>query len=201
VLRLYDYLPSGNGYKVRLLLARLGIAYERVEVDILRGESRTPAFLAKNPNGRIPIVELEDGTVLVESNAILWHFADGTPLLAADRRARTDTLRWMFFEQNLHEPNIATARFWMRYVDLTPVRRAALEIKRQLGTEALGVMESHLRGRAFFVGECCSIADIALYAYTHVADEGGFDLGPYPAIRAWLARVRGEPGHVPITAG
>jgi glutathione S-transferase len=201
MLRLYDYLFSGNGYKVRLLLTQLGIPFERVELDILRGETRTPGFLAKNPNGRIPVVELEDGTILVESNAILWHFADGTAFLSADRLGRTETLRWMFFEQNLHEPNIATARFWVQHLELTPVRRAALEIKRQLGAEALGVMETHLRTRTFFVGERYSIADIALYAYTHVADEGGFALDGHPAIRAWLARVAAEPGHVPITRG
>lgn len=152
MLRLYDYLPSGNGYKVRLLLTQLGIPFERVELDILRGETRTPAFLAKNPNGRIPVVELEDGTILVESNAILWHCAEGTPFLAEDRAGRTETLRWMFFEQNLHEPNVATARFWLHYTELTPARRAALEIKRQVGTEALGVMETHLARHTFFVG-------------------------------------------------
>jgi len=199
MLRLYDYLPSGNGYKVRLLLTQLGVPFERVELDITKGASRTPAFLAKNPNGRIPVLQIAPDRHLVESNAILWHLAEGTPFLASDHEGRIETLRWMFFEQNLHEPNIATARFWVQHTEMTPERRAALAIKRQVGLEALGVMETHLATRRFFVAERYSIADVALYAYTHVADEGGFDLAPHPAIRAWLDRVRAEPRHIPIT--
>jgi len=200
VLRLYDYLPSGNGYKVRLLLHQLGIPFERVEMDILRGETRTPEFLAKNPNGRIPTLELDDGSHLAESNAILCYLADGTPFLPADRLDRARVLQWMCFEQYSHEPNIATVRFWY-HSELTDERRALLPAKRQLGEAALRVMDEHLRTRRFFVGEGYTVADIALYAYTHVADEGGFDLAPHGAIRGWLERVRAQPGHVPITRG
>jgi glutathione S-transferase len=199
-MRLYDYLPSGNGYKVRLLLHQLTIPFERVEMNIVRGETRTPEFLAKNPNGRIPLLELDDGSHLAESNAILCYLADGTPFLPSDRLERARVLQWMFFEQYSHEPNIATVRFWY-HTELTDERRDLLPGKRALGEAALGVMDGHLRTRRFFVGEAYSVADIALYAYTHVADEGGFDLEPYPAVRAWLERVRAQPGHVPITRG
>ena len=200
-MRLYDFLESGNGYKVRLALHQLGIPFERVEMDIVAGATRTPGFLAKNPNGRIPTLELPDGTFLAESNAILFYLADGTPLLPTDRLQRAQALQWMFFEQYSHEPNIATSRYWLHHVELTPERRAALVEKKRAGDAALGVMETHLASRTFFVGERYTIADIALYAYTHVADEGGFDLEPFPAVRAWLARVASQPRHVPITAG
>jgi len=199
MLRLYDYLPSGNGYKVRLLLAQLEIPFELVELDITKGETRTPSFLAKNPNGRIPLLEVEPGACLAESNAILFYLSEGTPLLPTDRWERAQVLQWMCFEQYSHEPNIATVRFWLHYAELTPERRAAIEQKRALGYAALDVMERHLATRPFFVGDRYSIADIALYAYTHVADEGGFDLGGHPAVRGWLERVRAEPRHVPIT--
>jgi glutathione S-transferase len=198
VLRLYDYLASGNGYKVRLLLHQLGIPFERVELDIVRGATRTPAFLARNPNGRIPTLELEDGSYLAESNAILWYLAEGTPYLSAERLDRARVLQWMCFEQYSHEPNIATVRFWL-HTELTDERRALLPAKRAQGEAALAVMDGHLRARSFFVAERYTIADIALYAYTHVAGEGGFDLEPHPAVRAWLDRVRAQPGHVPIT--
>jgi glutathione S-transferase len=198
-MRLYDYLPSGNGYKVRLLLAQLAIPFELVQLDIVKGETRTPEFLAKNPNGRIPLLEVEPGKFLAESNAILFYLSEGTPFLPTDRWERAQVLQWMCFEQYSHEPNIATVRFWVHYTELTPERRAAIEQKRPLGYAALDVMERHLGERRFFVGERYTIADIALYAYTHVADEGGFDLGRYPAVRAWLDRVRAEPRHVPIT--
>ena len=200
MLRLYDFLPSGNGYKVRLLLHQLARPFTRVEIDILRGESRTPAFLAMNPNGRIPVLELEPGVYLAESNAILWHLAEGTSLLPDQALARARVLQWMFFEQYSHEPNIATSRFWLQHGELTDERRAALAQKRPLGYAALDVMEHHLGTHAFLVAERYTIADIALYAYTHVAHEGGFDLGGYPAIRGWLERVAAQPGHVPITA-
>jgi glutathione S-transferase len=200
MLRLFDYLESGNGYKVRLLLHQLAIPFERVELDILKGETRTKAFLAKNPNGRIPTLELEDGTFLPESNAILWYLAEGTPFVPAERLARAQALSWMCFEQYSHEPNIATLRFWT-HAGLLEQRAALVPGKREAGGAALGVMEGHLAGRSFFVGERYSIADIALYAYTHVAEEGGFPLAPYPAIRAWLARVASQPRHVPITRG
>jgi len=200
-MRLYDFLPSGNGYKVRLLLHQLGLPFERVEVDILSGATRRPEFLAKNPNGRIPLLELEDGRLLAESNAILFYLADGTPFLPGERFARAQVLQWMCFEQYSHEPNVATSRFWLQHLERTPERRAALVDKRRQGDAALAVMEQHLATHEYFVAGRYSIADIALYAYTHVADEGGFDLAPYPAIRAWLVRVAGQPGHVPITQG
>jgi len=201
MLRLYDYLPSGNGYKVRLLLRQLGIQFERVEVDILRGATRTPDFLSKNSNGRIPLLEISSEERLAESNAILFYLAEGTAFLPKARWQRAKVLEWLFFEQYSHEPNIATSRFWIKFVGLNDERRAALEQKQRLGYAALAVMEQHLAERAFFVADTYTIADIALYAYTHVAHEGGFDLGLYPAVRLWLERIRSQPGHVPITAG
>lgn len=199
MLRLYDYLSSGNGYKVRLVLTQLGLPFERVELDILKGETRTPAFLARNPNGRIPTLEIEPGLYLAESNAICCYLAEGTPLLPAERLARAQVLQWLFFEQYSHEPNIATVRFWVAHDLLTPERHAQLEQKRALGVAALEVMERHLATRPFFVADRYTVADVALYAYTHVAPEGGFDLGPFTAINAWLARVRAQPGHIAIT--
>jgi glutathione S-transferase len=198
MLRLYDNLLSGNGYKVRLALHRLGIPFERIELDILKGQTRTPEFLARNPNGRIPVLELEDGTVLAESNAILWYLAEGTALLPAGRLARAQVLQWLFFEQYSHDPYIAVVKFIRRH---RPDDPRAAELPRLMagGIAALGVMETQLRGRHWFVGAACSIADLALYAYTHMAEEGGFELAPFPALRAWLARVAALPGHVPIT--
>ncbi len=197
--RLYDYLESGNGYKVRLLLRLLRIPFERVEVDLLRGESRTPEFLAMNPEGRIPVLRLPDGTHLFESHAILCYLADATPYLPEERFARAQALQWMFWEQYSHEPNVATVRHWVKLVGVPEEKRALLEQKRALGVRALSVMEGHLERRAYFVGERFTVADIALYAYTHVAPEGGFDLAPYPRVRAWLDRVRDRPGFTPIT--
>jgi glutathione S-transferase len=200
MLKLHDYLESGNGYKVRLLLHQLAIPYQRIERDILRGETRTPGFLAKNPNGRIPLLELEDGSCLAESNAIQWYLAEGTPLLPEDRLQRAQVLQWMFFEQYSHEPYIAVLRFWT-FAGWLEEKAAQVPERRERGYQALGVMEGHLARRDWFVGERYSIADIALYAYTHVAGEGGFDLERFPAVRRWLARVAGEPRHIPITRG
>jgi glutathione S-transferase len=199
MLRLYDYLPSGNGYKVRLLLTQLGIEFERVELDIVKGETRTPEFLGKFPNGRIPAVEFDDGRRLFESNALLWYFAEGTPFLPAARMERAEVLQWFCFEQYSHEPNIASLRYLVSHPELQDPRRALLDRMLRLGHEALAVMERHLGSREWFVGSHYSIADIALYAYTHVAHEGGYDLAGYPAIRRWLERVRGEPRHIAIT--
>ncbi len=201
MIRLHDNLSSGNGYKVRLILAQLGIPFERVEYDIDRGETRTPEFLERvNPNGRVPVLELEDGTMLPESDAILFYLAGGTPFLPDGRLERAQVLRWKFFEQYSHEPNIATPRFWITHrVEMTEERRLSLGTKRKLGYAALGVMEGHLASNDFFVENRYSIADIALYAYTHVAGEGGFDLEGFPAVRAWLDRVAAQPGHVPLT--
>jgi glutathione S-transferase len=198
-MRLYDYLPSGNGFKVRLLLAFLGVKYELVEKDILKGETRTPEFLALNPNGRIPLLELDDGRRLAESNAILFYLSEGTKYLPDDRFARAEALHWMFFEQYSHEPYVAVARFWIHSLHKEVEWADKLVEKHERGYQALGVMEKHLAGRSYFVGDRCSIADIALYAYTHVADEGAFDLARFPNVRAWLARVAAEPGYVPIT--
>jgi glutathione S-transferase len=201
MLRLHDNLASGNGYKVRLLLTKLGIAFERIEYDVDRGETRTADFLRKNLNGRIPVLELEDGRFLAESNAILVYLAEGTPFLPADRFERALVLQWLFFEQYSHEPNIATLRHWIAHNLLNDERRLMVGPKRCDGYAALEVMERHLDGREFFVGRRSSIADIALYAYTHVAEEGEFDLGRFPVVRRWLARVAAEPGHIPITRG
>jgi glutathione S-transferase len=197
-MRLYDYLSSGNGYKVRLALHQLGIPFELVQLDILKGETRTPAFLAKNPNGRIPTLELDDGTCLAESGAILWYLAEGTALLPTDRLQRARVLQWMFFEQYSHEPYVAVARAWLHLFGLDDERRRQLPQKQKLGYDALAVMEGHLASHTFFVGERYSIADVALYAYTHVAHEGGFELDRFPQVRAWLGRVAAQPGYVPI---
>jgi glutathione S-transferase len=199
MIRLYDYLPSGNGYKVRLLLTQLQIPFERIELDILKGQTRTPEFLRKFPNGRIPAVELDDGRVLFESDAIMTYFAEGTPFMPTDRYDRAQVLQWMFFEQYSHEPYIAVARFLMMHSEHPDPRRADLDRIRKLGYDALGVMESRLKSRAWFVGSRYSIADIALFAYTHVAHEGSFDLADYPRVREWLMSVKSQPNHIPIT--
>jgi glutathione S-transferase len=200
MLTVYDFTGSGNGYKVWLLLSQLRLPYKRIERDILKGETRTPEFLKKNPNGRIPTLELDDGTFLFESGAILWYLAEGTPFAPADRLARAKTLQWMFFEQYSHEPYVAVARFWKHFFDkLTPHQEAALPDIMKKGYAALDVMEKHLSTNSFFVDNRYGLADIALYGYTHVAHEGEFDLSSYPHIRAWLARVAQQPGHVPMT--
>jgi glutathione S-transferase len=198
VYRLHDFLASGNGYKCRLLLHHLGLPFERIEVDILRGESRTEAFGRLNPEQRIPVLELEDGTALPESNAILCFLAEGTPWWPAGRLERAQVLRWLFWEQYSHEPNVATVRHWVLHPSPDEARAGMLARKRELGARALALMERHLVGRSWFVGEQPTVADLALYAYTHVAPEGGFDLGPLPAVKAWLARVAALPGHVTI---
>ena len=198
MITLHDYLDSGNGYKIRLLLAQLGTPYRYVELDIMRGETRTQQFLAKNPNGRVPVLELEDGRCLAESDAILWYLAEGTAFVPAERLARAQVLQWMFFEQYSHEPNVATPRFILRHLGADSPRRAELPQRQARGHEALTVMERHLHARSFFVEERYSIADIALYAYSHVAEEGGIELARYPQLRAWLGRVAAQPGHVQL---
>ena len=199
MIKLYDYLPSGNGYKVRLLLTQLGMAFERIDKDIIVGETRQQDFLRKFPNGRIPAVELDDGRTLFESNAIISYFAEGTPLMPSDRFERAQALQWMFFEQYSHEPYIASSRYLIIHPQVQDERRALLQWMRQRGCEALAVMETALRHHDFFVADRYCVADIALYAYTHVAAEGGFDLKPYPALRLWLDRVRSQPKHIAIT--
>ncbi|MGB0669931.1 MAG: glutathione S-transferase family protein [Rhodospirillales bacterium] len=199
MLTLYDFLDSGNGYKVRLVLCHLGLPFRRVEVDILKGGSHDPAYLARFPNGKIPAVAFDDGRCLWESNAIAWHLAEGSELVPDDPFLRAQVLQWMFFEQYSHEPNIAVARFWQHYVDPAKVDPKQLEQKMKGGNKALKVMDEHLATTPFFVGGAFSVADIALYGYTHVAHEGGFDLAAYPAVQAWLERVAARPGHVLIT--
>ncbi|QJE71991.1 glutathione S-transferase family protein [Aerophototrophica crusticola] len=200
MLRLYDNITSGNGYKCRWLLTQLDMPFERVEVDIDKAESRTPAFLAINPNGRIPLLRLCPGDYLAESNAILRWIAEGTSFWPDNRRDKAAVLQWLFWEQYNHEPNIATARFWITHkVPMTPERVHALVLKREAGHAALKLMDDHLRHRDWLVGQHCTIADIALYAYTHVADEGGFDLGGYPAVCRWIDRFAQQPNHILIT--
>ncbi len=196
---LYDFLPSGNGYKVRLLLKLLGIEYRLVEMDILKGETRKPEFLAKNPNGRIPLLELETGECLAESGAILNYLAEGTPFLPQDRLARAQVLQWMFFEQYSHEPFVAVARFIHEFEPKDSPRWLEVPTLHEKGKAALGVMEDRLSTASFLVGEGPTIADIALYAYSHVADEGGFDLSSFPGIRRWFQRIESLPGYAPLT--
>jgi glutathione S-transferase len=198
--RLYDFLFSGNGYKVRLLLTQLGIPFERIELDILRGETRTAEFLAINPNGRIPVLEIKPGVYLSESNAILIYLSEGTPFLPTDSLERAYVIQWLFFEQYSHEPFIATSRFWLAY-GMAEQKQQALQEKQKSGYAALGVMEQRLKNHAFLVGDRYTIADIALFAYTHVAREGNFDLGSFPAIQTWIQRVQAQTNHIFITDG
>ncbi len=189
---------SGNCYKIQLLCSQLDISYDWQEVDILKGETRTDEFLAMNANGRIPLLALPDGRYLAESNAILSYLAGDSELAGKDRFSRAKVLQWMFFEQYSHEPNIATSRVIIKYLGSPPDRQAALEEKRVGGYKAIDVMEARLSKNDFFVDGSYSLADIALYAYTHTADEGGFDLDGYPAVRAWLSRVESTPGYRPM---
>ncbi len=198
---LYDSAISGNCYKVRLLAAHLGLPLERRELDVVDRSNRPDVIGAYNPALRVPTLVLDDGRPLAESCAIIWYLADGTRFLPEDAYERAQVLQWMFFEQYDHEPNIAVARFWLRYSGQDPEAFAdALPARHEGGNRALAAMERHLTGRTYLVGERLSVADIALYGYTHVAGEGGFDLDRYPAVQAWLARVAAEPGHVTIDA-
>jgi len=201
MLVLHEMHISGNCYKVRLAARQLGIALMLKEYPLQARLTRKPEFLKKNPNGRVPLLELEDGRCLAESGAILLYLAEGSDLIPNDRWARAKMLEWMFFEQYEHEPTIAVARRWLSYEP-----KEALEAKRAFvpewqakGSAALSVMESHLKDNAWFAGDRYSIADIALYAYTHCAEEGGFRLRDYPAISAWLDHVAGEPNHIPLS--
>jgi glutathione S-transferase len=197
---LYNSPVSGNCYKVRLLLAHLGLEYEAVEMSVVDRSNRAEALGALNPGLRVPTLVLDDGRPLAESNAILWYFGDGTPYVPDDAYERAQVLQWMFFEQYSHEPNIAVARFWLAYTGEPERYTERLPARMKGGYAALDGMERHLAGRTFLVGERYSIADISLYAYTHVAHEGGFELEPYPAIRDWLGRVAAQPSHVTIDA-
>ncbi|TWR84075.1 glutathione S-transferase family protein [Pseudomonas saxonica] len=196
MLKVYGDYNSGNCYKVKLMLHLLGLEYHWHSVDILKGEAQAPAFLAKNPNGKVPVLELEDGTCLWESNAILNFLADGSDFLPGEPRLRTQVLQWQFFEQYSHEPYIAVARFIEFYLGLPQERLEEYRKLQTRGYKALDVMEQQLGRTPYLVGEDYSIADVTLYAYTHVAHQGGFDLSAYPAITAWLERVASHPRHV-----
>ena len=197
---LYDSPISGNCYKVRLILAHLGLPYERTSLDVADRSNRPDILGGLNPSLRVPTLVLDDGRPLGESGAILWYFGEGTRFVPENRYARAQVLQWMFFEQYETEPTLAVVRFWLilsgdpdAYADRIPGKQAA-------GYKALDAMERYISDRDWFVGDTPTLADIALYGYTHVADEGGFDLGGYPAIRAWLGRVAAMPGHVPMSA-
>jgi glutathione S-transferase len=199
MLTLHGMAASGNCYKLQLLLAQLGREYAWVEVDSTRGQTRTPGFLALNPNGKVPLLVLDDGRRLAESNAILCFLAEGSPYLPADPWQRAQALQWLFFEQYSHEPYVAVARFIARWLPPDHARCAELPRLRERGHQALAVMEQQLDGRDFFVDAGYGVADIALYAYTHEADVGGISLDAYPNVRAWLRRVEAQPGFVPQT--
>jgi glutathione S-transferase len=196
---LFNAPVSGNCYKVRLLLAHLGIEYDRHEVDVVDRSGRAELLGSINPAMSVPTVVLDDGSPLAESNAILWYFGEGTSYMPEDRLGRARVLQWLSFEQYSHQPYIALVRYWLSIAH-TPVAKEKIDARMPAGYAALDAMERHLHRRSFLVEERYTIADIALYSYTHVAHEGGFDLSGYPAIRAWLTRVDAQPGHVPITA-
>ena len=198
MLTVYGYSPSGNCHKLRMMLGHLGREHRWIETDSAHGATRTPEYLAKNPNGRVPMIELDDGRILTESNAILCWLAEGTRYFAGDTWQRAQTLSWMFFEQYSHEPYIAVARFICGWTPLDSPRRAGLPQLREKGRQALGVMERHLSANPWFSGAEYGIADIALFAYTHCAADGGFDLSAWPSVLHWLARVRAQPGFVPM---
>jgi glutathione S-transferase len=200
MMRVFGVAISGNCYKVRLALGQLRRAHEWVEVDMMNDGTHTPEFLAMNPNAKVPVLEIEPGKHLPESDAILFYLAENTALLPSEPFARAQVLQWLFFEQYSHEPYIAVARFIVRFLEPNHPRRAELPRLRERGHQALAVMETHLGGRKFFVDDAYSIADIALYAYTHAAEEAGFDMTPYPAVRAWLKRVEATPGFVSMGA-
>jgi glutathione S-transferase len=198
MITIYGMRTSGNCYKLQLLLDQLGQEYRWVDVDSAHGETRTSDYLAKNPNGKVPLLELDDGRRLAESDAILCYLAEGTPFLPDDSWLRAQTLQWLFFEQYSHEPCIAVARFIRGWLPAEHPRQAEVPALLQKGAQVLAVMEQHLTGREWFVGEHYGIADVALYAYTHCAGDGGFELADFPNIRAWLARVQAQPGHTPM---
>lgn len=198
VLTIYGMRTSGNCYRLQLLLDQIGRSYRWVDVDSAHGRTRTPEFLAKNPNGKVPLLELKDGRRLAESNAILCYLAEATALLPDDSWSRSQVLQWLFFEQYSHEPFIAVARFIRLFLPEDHPRRSDLPALHQRGAQALPVMDGHLAGRDWFVAEQYSVADIALYAYTHRADEGGFDLSAFAHIQKWLLRVQAQPGHTPM---
>ncbi|MCC3404569.1 MAG: glutathione S-transferase family protein [Microcoleus sp. PH2017_10_PVI_O_A] len=198
MFKLYEYSPSGNCYKIRLLLTQLNIPFDRTEINILQKESRTPEFLVKNPNGRIPVLEIAAGKFLFESNAIMFYLSEETEFFPSDKFERAQVMQWLFFEQYSHEPFIATSRFW-HMTGKAEEYQEALQQKQAPGYAALGVMEGHLKQNKFFAGDRYSIADIGLFAYTHVAGEGGFDLTGFPAIKTWIERIKNLPRYISIT--
>ncbi len=197
--RVYGDIQSGNCYKIKLLMSHLEMAHEWIEVDILQGETKTDEFLSKNPNGKIPVLESPTGQCLWESNAILNYLAHGTSYLPDEPWQRAKLLQWQFFEQYSHEPYIAVARFIAKYLGLPEERRAEFEAKKEGGYKALQVMEGQLSANEFLVNDTLTIADISLYAYTHVAHEGGFDISGYPAVQRWLSRISRHPRHVTMS--
>ena len=197
--KLYDFLPSGNGYKVRLLLTQLQIPFELIQLNILNRETHTAEFLHKNPNGKIPVLEIDFNKFIFESNAILYYLSQGTDYFPQDKYQQAQVMQWLSFEQYSHEPNIATPRFWITELKQAEEYQEQIEQKRKLGYKALNIMEQHLKNRDFFVANKYTIADIALYAYTHVAEEGGFDLSNFSAINSWLKKVQSQPRHILIT--
>ncbi|MGK7918862.1 MAG: glutathione S-transferase family protein [Trichodesmium sp.] len=198
MLKLYEFPPSGNCYKIRLLLTQLEIDFERIEINILKGESRTPEFLQKNPNGRIPVLEIEPGKFLFESNAILFYLSTGTKFFPTNKWEQAEVMQWLFFEQYSHEPYIATCRYWIKILGKAEEYQTEIKQKQISGYAALEVMEKHLAKNQFFVGNNYTIADISLFAYTHMADEGGFNLNQFPAIQNWIERVKNQPLYLSI---
>lgn len=199
-MKIYGDLISGNCYKIKLLCALLDISHEWIAMDIMAGDTRTEDFLDKNPNGKIPLLELEDGRFIAESNAILFYLSFGSDLLPIDRYLKAKVLEWLFFEQYSHEPFIAVRRFISKYQGMPADRQAEYDNKEAGGTQALGIMEKHLAANDFLVGDRLSIADIGLFAYTHVAGDAGYDLAGYPAIGAWIDRISATPGFIPMPA-
>lgn len=197
--KLYDFLPSGNGYKVRLLLTQLEISFEFIELNILNRETRTAQFLSKNPNGKIPILEIASGRFISESNAILYYLARDTEYFPQDKYQQAQVMQWLFFEQYSHEPNIATPRYWISVLQQPDKYQEQIKQKQQLGNAALKIMEQHLKNHDFLVENKYTIADISLYAYTHVAQEGGFNLSKFPAIESWLPRIAAQPRYLKIS--
>ena len=197
--KLYDFLPSGNCYKVRLLLNLLDILYQRIDVNILSRETRTPKFLRKNPNGKVPLLKIAIDNCLAESNAILYYLARDTAYFPSDKYVQAQIMQWLFFEQYSHEPNIATPRYWISILKQPEEHVQQLKHRHRLGNAALRVMERHLSLNNFMVADTYTVADISLYAYTHIANEGGFDLNRYPAIQTWLKRISSHPKHILIS--
>jgi glutathione S-transferase len=200
MLRLYNSQDSGNSYKLRLLLTQLGREFQRIDIDLVGGETQTERFRGRNPLGQTPFIELDDGRTLAESNAILWHLAEGTPYFPEGSWTRAQALQWMSFEQYRVEPTIGTVRYWTHLLKVADQRREIVAQKRDTAKAALGILDRHLAAHSFVAGERYGIADISLYAYSHLAEEAGVSLDPYPALLRWFERVKSQPNHIPATA-